>query len=174
MAPGNDTRQELWGASFRFLRARFFSQNYVDNLIAGEPESRKTNLLYWFKLSSFTSMTQIATTSLMIDDLINDGEKKEKIVAIIANAAANAAGLSPEMCINDLIRRTNWSMAWKTQATAKWNGNTEATARKLVLWALSRKINTTNPSYTTIVGLLEPLIRTDLDREAGLYLFQYS
>ncbi len=170
--PAYDTQAEIWEEKFGFQRARFFDRGYETTLAAGDHESRKEYLNEWFKLRNFTSVAQMPAATLTFDDLKNDQEKKERIVSIIANAAANAPVVTPQNYITDLVNRTNWPQSWKTQLSGMWDGNPEITARKLVNWALSKKINNADPSYTTIAGLLEPLIRTDTDRVDGMFLLE--
>jgi hypothetical protein len=172
IAPTFGKLEEDWEERLGFNRAKFFSKSYVDELIAGDLESKKSSLSEWFKLSSFVTTTRTSTPSLTFEDLKNSQEKIDKIVSIIANAAANALG-NPQDYFPDLVRRTDWSREWQDAFAGTLNGLApDVAARKLVGWALARKISKKNPSFTTIGALFEPLIRIDLDREDGLYLFQ--
>ena len=170
--PSYETMADTWQERQGFLRARFFNHNYISTLITDDFESKKNHLVNWFKLSVYKPAAQIPNATRPFEDLKNDQDRINKIISIIANAAANAIGLTPKDYFNDLVNRTNWSNSWKTQLSGIWVGNPVSTANKLVTWALAKKINMADQNYTTIGGMLEQLIRTDVDREDGIYLWK--
>jgi len=89
-------------------------------------------------------------------------DDNDALTRIVADRAGDPLSGTPQDFFQNLVASAHLPEKWRLSISGRWSGNALYDARKLIDWAILRKVNPDDTRFTTLGAILRALLDQDL------------